>query len=307
MEFMRTVLKLFWKNTERMDNKRIASQTPTPGIKTICDIPYINDGEKAHLLDIYYPEGTKDTDRLPVIIDIHGGGWLYGYKEINKYFCLKLAEKGFVVASINYRLADTVRFYEQIQDIFAALSFLKNELTKYPTDMENVFLCGDSAGGHFACVTAVTDITPDYQKEFGVEPTGLKFRAVGAICPAVDLISPNPMLNIQLGVLLGKNYKKSKYYKYMDFSQIATYKLPPFYVVTCNGDFLRTQGYRLRDILDEYGVKNFFEDYNDKLDGKKLQHVFGVVDPYTVPAAKFISAMTGYFLKNAKETAEKEV
>ena len=90
MEFMRTVLKLFWKNTERMDNKRIASQTPTPGIKAICDIPYINDGERAHLLDIYYPESTKETDRLPVIIDIHGGGWLYGYKEINKYFCLKL-------------------------------------------------------------------------------------------------------------------------------------------------------------------------------------------------------------------------
>lgn len=305
MEIIREILKLHWKNTEKKDNIRIASQTPTPGIKTVCDIPYIDDGEKAHLLDIYYPESTKDTDKLPVIIDIHGGGWMYGYKEINKNFCLKLAERGFVVASINYRLADKVRFYEQIQDIFAALSFLKKTLPSYPTDMDNIFLCGDSAGGHFASVTAVTDITKDYQKDFGVEPTGLNFKAVGTICPAIDLISPDIKMNLQLGVLLGKKYKKSKFYKYMDFSQIATHKLPPFYIVTCTGDFIRNQSYRLRDILDEYSVKNFFEDYNDKIDGKPLTHVFGVVDPYSKPGEKSIKAMIDFFLSNS--TVNKEV
>lgn len=220
---------------------------------------------------------------------------MYGYKEINKYFCLKLAERGFLVASINYRLADTVLFCEQIKDIFAALSFLKDELQKYPADTNNVFLCGDSAGGHFASVTATVNITPDYQKDFGVSYCGLDFKAVGAVCPAIDLISPNILLNMQLGVLLGKNYKKSKFYKYMDFSRIATYKLPPFYVVTSDGDFIQSQAYRLRDILDEYGVKNFFENYSDILDGKKLQHVFGVVNPYSKPAERFITAMTNFF------------
>ena len=52
--------------------KRIASQTEPEGLEQILDIPYIDDGEKGHLLDIYYPQGT--TEKLPVIIDIHGGG-----------------------------------------------------------------------------------------------------------------------------------------------------------------------------------------------------------------------------------------
>ena len=76
MDILKPVLLKFWKITEKNDNKRIASQTPTPGITQITDIPYANDNMKEHLLDLYYPEGT--TEKLPVIIDVHGGGWLYG-------------------------------------------------------------------------------------------------------------------------------------------------------------------------------------------------------------------------------------
>ena len=97
MDIFKPVLLKFWSITEKMDEKRIASQTPIGGITQITDIPYMNDSMKEHLLDIYYPESA--TGKLPVIIDIHGGGWLYGYKEINKYYCLKLAEKGFLTSS----------------------------------------------------------------------------------------------------------------------------------------------------------------------------------------------------------------
>ena len=295
MDIFQPILKILWKNTEKMDNKRIASQTPIDSIKEICDISYLEDGMKAHLLDIYYPESAKETDKLPVIIDIHGGGWMYGYKEINKYFCFKLAEKGFLVASINYRLADTVYFDDQIRDIFSAFHWLKENLSSYPADLNNVFLCGDSAGGHFACVSMATEITPDYQKDFGVTASGLNFKAVGAICPAIDLASPDIALNIQLKMLLGEKYKQSKLYKYMNFEKIASYRLPPFYVVTSNGDFLQKQAFKLWDILVKYNVECEFENYRDKINGKYLPHVFGVVDPYTEPAERFIKNMTDFF------------
>lgn len=118
MDVFKPILLKFWSFVEKSDAKRIASQTPTPGITQLCDIPYVEDGKREHLLDIYYPEGTKG--KLPVIVDVHGGGWLYGYKEINKYYCLKLAEKGFLVASINYRLAVNCSIKEQIR-IFSPL------------------------------------------------------------------------------------------------------------------------------------------------------------------------------------------
>ena len=274
MYILKPILDKNWENTGKMDAKRIASQTEPEGLVKILDIPYIDDGEKAHLLDIYYPEGT--TEKLPVIIDIHGGGWMYGYKEINKNFCLKLAEKGFLVASINYRLAGDVLFDDQIRDIFSALKWLNENLKDYPADMDNIFLAGDSAGGHFSCVTTAVNLNKDMQEDFGVSYCGFDFNAVAAICPAVDLLSPNFLMNVNVPVLLGDKWRKSKFKKYLDVNRIISKDFPPFYVNTARNDFLKKQCYKLKDILERNNIEHKFHDFD-----KPLSHVFNVVDPFS--------------------------
>lgn len=280
MYILRPVLERIWKNTEKMDALRIDSQTEPEGLEQFLDIPYIDDGERAHLLDIYYPENT--TEKLPVIIDIHGGGWMYGYKEINKYFCLKLAQKGFLVASINYRLAGDILFDEQIRDIFSALKWLGENLKNYPADINNIFLAGDSAGGHFACVTTAVNLNEDMRKDFSVDYIGYDFKAVATICPAVDLLSPDFLMNVNVPILLGEKARKSPYRKYLDVKQIVSDKFPPFYINTASGDFLRNQAYKLKEIFDKNGIEYRFRDFTDKLEGKNLTHVFNVVDPFSV-------------------------
>lgn len=298
MYIFKPILDKNWENTAKSDAKRIASQTEPKGLEQFLDIPYIDDGQKAHLLDIYYPQGT--TEKLPVIIDIHGGGWMYGYKEINKYFCLKLAQKGFLVASINYRLAGDVLFDDQIRDIFAALKWLGNNLKDYPADMNNIFLAGDSAGGHFACVTTAVNLNKDMQKDFGVDYIGYDFKAVAAICPAVDLLSPNFIMNVNVPVLLGKNSRKSPYRKYLDVNRIATKQFPPFYILTASGDFLRAQAYKLKKIFDNLGVEYRFRDFTDKLNDKSLQHVFNVVDPFSVYGDEANEGISKFFKSKIK-------
>lgn len=294
MYILKPILDKNWENTAKNDAIRIASQTEPEGFEKILDIPYIDDGEKAHLLDIYYPEGT--TEKLPVIIDIHGGGWMYGYKEINKNFCLKLAEKGFLVASINYRLAGDVLFDDQIRDIFSALKWLSENLENYPADLDNIFLAGDSAGGHFACVTTAVNLNEELQKDFGVEHCGLDFKAVAAICPAVDLLSPNIVMNINVPVLLGDKHRKSPYRKYLDVSQIISKDFPPFYVNTAKNDFLKKQCYKLKGLLEKYNIEHFFHDFTEKENGKYLAHVFNVVDPFT-PAGDQANTEIAEFFK----------
>ena len=274
MYILKPILDKNWENTGKMDAKRIASQTEPEGLVKILDIPYIDDGEKGHLLDIYYPEGT--TEKLPVIIDIHGGGWMYGYKEINKNFCLKLSEKGFLVASINYRLAGDVLFDDQIRDIFSALKWLNENLKEYPADMDNIFLAGDSAGGHFSCVTTAVNLNKDMREDFGVEYCGFDFNAVAAICPAVDLLSPNFLMNVNVPVLLGDKWRKSKFKKYLDVNRIISKDFPPFYVNTARNDFLKKQCYKLKDILERNNIEHKFHDFD-----KPLSHVFNVVDPFS--------------------------
>lgn len=298
MYIFKPILDKNWKNTAKSDAKRIASQTEPKGLEQFLDIPYIDDGQKAHLLDIYYPQGT--IEKLPVIIDIHGGGWMYGYKEINKYFCLKLAQKGFLVASINYRLAGDVLFDDQIRDIFAALKWLGNNLKDYPADMNNIFLAGDSAGGHFACVTIAVNLNKDMQKDFGVDYIGYDFKAVAAICPAVDLLSPNFIMNVNVPVLLGKNSRKSPYRKYLDVNRIATKQFPSFYILTASGDFLRAQAYKLKKIFDNLGVEYRFRDFTVKLNGKNLQHVFNVVDPFSIYGDEANEEISKFFKSKIK-------
>lgn len=299
MDILAPIMKLFWKNTERMDAKRIASQKPTPGITQVCDLHYIDDTQRAHLLDIYYPENTKE--KLPVIIDIHGGGWMYGYKEINKYYCLKLASKGFLVASVNYRLVDDVLFPDQVRDVFAALGWLSENLAAYPADCENVFLTGDSAGGHLACVTSAVCLDRALQQELAVTPPEFSFNAVCVVSPAVNLYS-NPITRLMPKIMLGEK-TDPVFGKYLDVGQIASSGLPPFYIITSSGDFIRSQSYELKKILDRLGVDNTLSDYVVLLNGKKLQHVFSVTDPYSGPGERAVTEACDFFRSHIRVKA----
>ena len=137
------------------------------------------------------------------------------------------------------------------------------------------------------------------QKAFCVTPT-LSFRAIGAICPAVDLLSPNFMMNVNLKSLLGEKPKENPLYKYMNYENVAYLGMAPFYIVTADGDFLRKQAEKLKKILDRHGVENVFYRYTDRLDGKPLQHVFSVVNPYSEPAKREIKTMTDFFKSKIK-------
>lgn len=287
------VLKLFWKQNEKSDFKRLSLQTPASGVEQINDTAYADDGLKEHMLDVYYPQGA--SEKLPVVIDIHGGGWMAGSKEINKNYCLAIAKRGYCVFNLNYRLAGEYRFNEQIEDIFAAFEWIYNNAGDLPADLDRCFLTGDSAGGHYAFCAAAVSSSYRLRQDFCIGEPLLKFRAVGAVSPAADLISPNPIMNINLPELLGRRPKESKYYKYMDVGRIGVQNMPPFYIVTSSGDFLRSGAYHMKKVLDGLGVKYKFHDFKGKYTGRKLPHVFSVLDPSPSYSRECIDEMLGFF------------
>ena len=85
------------------DAKRDAGLKTPDDIIRYDDIRYGTEDDKLQMLDVYRPKGI--SGKLPVIMSVHGGGWVYGDKEVYQFYCMSLAQRGFAVVNYSYRLA----------------------------------------------------------------------------------------------------------------------------------------------------------------------------------------------------------
>ena len=139
------------------------------GVTALADIEYSNlIGYRPLLLDLYLPRAGATH---PLVIWIHGGGWNRGDSRGNGAITdfpaalAGLAARGYAVAAINYRLSGEAKFPAQIQDVNAAIAYLKTNAARYGIDPSRVLLWGGSAGGHLAALAALTCDATDYAPE----------------------------------------------------------------------------------------------------------------------------------------------
>jgi acetyl esterase/lipase len=131
------------------------------GVTALADVEYANiTGYRAMTLDLYRPKPGGAPK--PLVVWVHGGGWNRGDARTSGAFTdwprvlADLAARGFVVASVNYRLSGEAKFPAQIQDVKAAIRFLRANAGRYGIDPARVYAWGGSAGGHLAALAAVT-------------------------------------------------------------------------------------------------------------------------------------------------------
>lgn len=123
--------------------------------KSIIDIKYDNESE-AQKLDIHYPD--IELDSYPIIVFFHGGAFKIGDKGPDHIKeLLKMLDRGYVVASVNYRLSDEAIFPSAVIDCKNAVKFLKMKSNEYKIDVNRFILWGASAGANLACMCALTN------------------------------------------------------------------------------------------------------------------------------------------------------
>lgn len=280
------IMQMVWRFCDGGDKSKHANQNPPQNIELISDIPYIDDGNYYHKLDVLYLDTTGESDKLPVIIDIHGGGWMYGDKGLNENYCRALADKGYVVFDINYRLVPDVNVNAQIQDVMAALKWIGENIDNYPCDSDNIMLTGDSAGGMLASYASVLLQSEELRNIFECENADIDLSALVLTSP-VSYMKNGGWFSVYTKPLWGKNYKNSKTYEYMDFDEILPFasKMPPTYLITSSGDNLaHSQTKKLYKLLKDNGVECEISDYGNEF-GESLPHVFSVLQPFE-PAGK---------------------
>ena len=124
--------------------------------KLTSDIPYVENGHKRHVLDIYSPDKAADKS-LPVMFWIHGGGWQVGDKSDVALKPKVLTERGFVFVSTNYRLLPEVKMDVLIRDVAKSLGWVHRNIAKHGGDPKRIFVGGHSAGAQLAALICIDD------------------------------------------------------------------------------------------------------------------------------------------------------
>lgn len=138
-----------------------------PALDVQSDVVYGEAGGRILKLDFAKPSLCRDQN-VPLIVYIHGGGWRTGDKsEAFGQSVIKMAfQRGFAVASINYRLSPEFRFPAQIHDCKQAVKFLRANASAFGVDPDRIAAAGGSAGGHLASLLGTAD------EQDGLEGTG---------------------------------------------------------------------------------------------------------------------------------------
>lgn len=296
------IMQMVWRYCEDGDKAKHAKQTPPSDVVKNVDIPYIDDGNIYHTLDVYYPEGRADVRTLPIIVDIHGGGWIYGDKNLNEYYCLELAHKGYIVFNISYRLVPDVTAVEQIQDCLAALCYVNDNYKAY-TDNANLLITGDSAGGMLAAYSAAIMNSEELQKAFSAEyyANGIQPDALLLTSP-VAFMKDGGAFSIYTKVMWGDYRKDDVLGGLMDLDKVLEKStLPPTYLITSDGDALaKEQTHRAYDLLQAKGIESEIVNFGNDENGNALPHVFSVLFPFDKAGQEAIDGGLDFYQRHIK-------
>src|SRR5438309_7705640 len=142
----------------------VHAQDKKPEIRIERDLVYGKGGDTEMQLDLAMP---KDGDGpFPVVLCIHGGGWRQGNRQQMSKTIEVLAGRGFVAVTPSYRLAPDAKYPAQVEDVKAAVRWVRANAKTYKANPDRIGAIGFSAGAHLACLLGVTN------KDDGLEGKG---------------------------------------------------------------------------------------------------------------------------------------
>lgn len=285
-----SLVKFIWKRIDKLSDSKAEKTILPKGVEMIGDIPYKEDGTKFHLLDIYRPEANDG--KLPVIIYIHGGGFIAGDKLHTRHYGMTLAKEGYMVFNINYRLAPKHQNPAQIKDVLLAMDWIKVNCIDYGGDRNKVVLAGDSAGAYLAALAASVYTNEALAESLKLDQpfTGNEIIGTLLFSGLYDLESGYnrrfPSIKSDIEMLLGtldiKNYKGLRNFSVTDN---VTEKFPPTFISSGEVDGLHQESVELVKALKKNNVyfkallfdkseKKAFHCYQQTLDLPTSQQCF---------------------------------
>ncbi len=262
----------------RPDGRTEIPQATLDSLDSHHDVTYARYGDRTLEMDIFRPKGA--WGELPAIVCVHGGGWGKGSKINHTKPAQALAARGFVTATISYRLSGEKPFPAQIQDCKAAVRFLRSRAKEYGIDPDNIGAIGHSAGGHLVALLATSGEAEELEGEGGNAGFSSSIQAAVPMGAQTHLMSERNR---------GISAEKEIWQKFLSGSQdeqADTYRLasplahldkndPPCWFITGEKDDPSTHADEFREKMKKLGIESH------------LTVIEGAPHPFTVQQAWF--------------------
>lgn len=218
------------------------------------------DGAPDASIDVYRPEDPA-VDPRPMILWIHGGGFISNSSEMVAGYANVLADAGYVVASLEYSLAPGERHPTPVRQANAALAFLRSDAQRFGGDAAAVFVGGDSAGAQIASEVAAAETSPELAAAVGVEaalePGAL--RCAVLFCGLYDMSTVASTGFPALRTFLWSYTGQRDWESFADLDQLsttatATPDFPPTFLAVGDADPFEPQAHELQAALERQGV-----------------------------------------------------
>jgi len=277
------------------ERKRPEPEKPSP--KTIYEVedilnnPYMNREEVPLAMDIFKPVVPEETE-LPVIVYIHGGGLVMGDHKMARDYGRALASRGYLVFSIEYRLAPRANSCEQLDDVWAGMDYVGRRLVDFNVDFWRMFLTAESAGAFLAIYVAAMKRSVKLQEAIGYEPTRMSFKALGLHGGMYYTDRDDPIGWVLKDQFFGEKVADDNFMQYLDPEHEEIIKnLPPVFMTTSRGDFLNNYSLMYHDAIKKAGRSSHLMYFGDE----DLGHAFAAMEPYRAASIDALDRMTDYF------------
>ena len=262
------------------------------------DVEYGHTGMRPLTLDLYSPRETDGP--VPGLIFIHGGGWKAGSKEDYRIYGLTFAQKGYVVASVQYRLSGEAPYPAAVHDVKAAVRWMRSAAASIGVDPDRIGVAGGSAGGHLAMMVGYTSDVEAFDGDSGNAGVSSRVQAVVDLYGPADLTTEFARSQSEAGSLLkkflGGTYDEQTA-KYVEASpiQYVTPDDPPTLVLhgTIDEVVPVNQSDLLAAKLNESGIPYVY----DRLPG--WPHAMDVANPVNERCVWFMERFFDRYLKRA--------
>ncbi|MGH9522412.1 MAG: alpha/beta fold hydrolase [Terriglobales bacterium] len=220
-------------------------------------------------LDLYEPRAAAKGKPVPVVMFIHGGGWVAGTKEGSELDLMPYLQMGFAAVNVEYRMASNSLAPAAVEDCRCALHWIVNNAAKYNFDLNRVVVTGGSAGGHLALTTGL--LTPEAGFDRGcTPPVNLRWDKADTTVPKVAAIVNWFGITDVADLFAGPNAKgyAIEWFGSLPNREELAHRVSPLYmvnkdsppVITIHGDkdtlVPYTQAQRLHEALTRAGVRN---------------------------------------------------